>query len=248
MLRKLKAYIVEDNNMNVEILKELIEKYFPNISIIGEATNTKQFVKLLMQNEADIIFLDIELGEQKTSLDILKEFENVDSEIVIISSTEQYALKALNEHTITSYLIKPINLLNFQKTIQKLGKRLDERIEFKMSSNFDRITGEVIAIPGLTTIDIVKFNDILYLEADGKYSKFHLEDGKLKIVSKNIGTYENILPRNIFFRIHHKYILNINKMNSVFRTDGHYCVLKNGKNLPIAKRRIEELRKFLFLK
>lgn len=248
MLHKLKAYIVEDNIMNVEILKELINKYYPDILIIGEAANAEQFVELLIQNDADVIFLDIELGEEKTSLDILKEFDTIDSEIIIISSSEDYALNALNEHNITSYLLKPINLLNFQKTIQKLGKKLDERIEFKGSSNFDSIAGEVIAIPGLTTIEIVKFNDILYLEADGKYTKFHLEDGTSKIVSKNIGSYENILPKNLFFRIHHKYILNINKTHSVFRTDGHYCVLKNGRNLPIAKRRIEELRKFLYLK
>lgn len=248
MSHKLKAYIVEDNNMNVEILKELIDKYYPSISIVGEATNAEEFVELLMQNEADVIFLDIELGEEKTSLDILKEFENIDSEIIIISSSEEYALKALNEHNITSYLLKPINLLNFQSTIQKLDKKMDVKTESNVTSNFDTIAGEVIAIPGLTTIEIVKFNDILYLEADGKYTKFHLEDGTSKIVSKNIGSYENILPKNLFFRIHHKYILNINKTNSIFRTDGHYCVLKNGRNLPIAKRRIEELRKFLYLK
>ncbi|MBG7610984.1 response regulator transcription factor [Polaribacter sp. BAL334] len=247
MSRKLKAYIVEDNIMNVEILKELIDKYYPSISIVGEATNTEEFVELLMQNEADVIFLDIELGQKKNSLDILKEFENIDSEIIIISSSEEYALKALNEHTITSYLLKPINLLDFQKTIQKLGKKLNETIESKTSPNFDTITRDVIAIPGLTMIEIVSLNDILYVEADGKYTKFHLEDGSSKIVSKNIGIYENILPKNLFFRIHHKYILNISKTDNVFRTDGSYCVLKNGKNLPIAKRRMQELRKFLCL-
>lgn len=248
MLNKLKAYIVEDNYMNVEILKELIDKHYPNISIIGEAVNAEQFVELLMLNEADVIFLDIELGEQKISLDILKEFDTIDSEIIIISSSEEYALKALNEHAISSYLLKPLNLLNFQKTIKKLDKKLVQRIESKVSQNFNAISSDVIAIPGLTTIEIVKFNDIMYLEAEGKYTKFHLEDGTSKIVSKNIGSYENILPKNLFFRIHHKYILNINKTNTVFRTDGHYCVLQNGKNLPIAKRRIEELRKFLYLK
>lgn len=245
MLHNLKAYIVEDNNMNVELLKELLAKHFPNISIIGEATNSEQFIGLLLENMADIIFLDIELEEKKTSLDILKEFENIHAEVIITSSSKEYALKAMNEHGITSYLLKPLDILSLHKTILKLIKKIDNKQKSKLTVTPENISGEVVAISSLTSIEIVNINDILYLEADGKYTKFHLEDGITKIVSKNIGSYELLLPKNIFFRIHHKYILNINKTNSVFRTDGHYCVLKNGKNLPIAKRRIDELRKFL---
>lgn len=248
MTQKLKAYIVEDNTMNIETLKELLAKHFPNISIIGEATNTEQFIELLLENMADIIFLDIELEEEKTSLDILKEFENIQAEVIITSSSKEYALKALNEHTITSYLLKPLDILSLHKTILKLVKKLELKTETKLIETQENMSGEVIAIPGLTTIEIVKLTDILFLEADGKYTKFHLEDGTSKVVSKNIGSYELLLPKNIFFRIHHKYILNISKTDSIYRTDGHYCVLKNGKNLPIAKRRIEELRKFLYLK
>ncbi|TXD48172.1 MULTISPECIES: LytTR family transcriptional regulator DNA-binding domain-containing protein [unclassified Polaribacter] len=48
--------------------------------------------------------------------------------------------------------------------------------------------------------------------------------------------------------MHHKYIINIGKTESIYKTDGHYCLLKNTKTLPIAKRRLEEFRKFLSLK
>ena len=91
-------------------------------------------------------------------------------------------------------------------------------------------------------------SEILYLEADGKYTVFYMSDNTKKVVSKNIGEYEKTLPDSIFFRIHHKYIVNLKKVLKINRSDGNYCQLLNGKTLSIAKRRQEELRKFLNLK
>lgn len=249
MIDNLKAYIVEDNEMYIEILKMLLERYYPNISIIGEAANTKQLTDLLISNQADLIFLDIELGEQKTSLDILKEFKNISAEIIITSSSKEYALKALNDHNITSYVLKPIEILNFNKAIRKVEDKINKKNnQQSLPPVSDILADNVIAIPTITTLEIVNINDIFYLEADGKYTIFHLKDNTTKIVSKNIGYYDNILPKNVFFRIHHKYTININKAESLIKTDNFYCLLKNGMNLPISKRRIEELRKFLYLK
>ncbi len=249
MPKKLKAYIVDDDILNIELLKFLINKCNPNISIIGEATNTNDFVGLMLENKADILFLDVDLGEEKTSLDILSDFDNIKAEIIIASSSKEYALKALNEFNIFSYILKPLNVLSLNKVLIKLEKKLE--LEEKTLNNplqNDCLAENVIALPGLTTIEILDINKISYLEADGKYTIFHLCDGSSKIVSKNIGIYDEILPKRIFFRVHHKYLININETEKVFKTDGHYCLLKSGKNVPIAKRRIDELRKYIYLK
>ena len=105
-----------------------------------------------------------------------------------------------------------------------------------------------MAIPTSTSIEFIETNDIMYLEADGKYTVFYLENNSSKMVSKNIGEYEKHLPKDLFFRIHHKYIVNLNKIKVINKSDGNYCQLKDGKSLSIAKRRQDELRKFLNLK
>ncbi|MFT6065450.1 MAG: two-component system LytT family response regulator [Paraglaciecola sp.] len=110
------------------------------------------------------------------------------------------------------------------------------------------INENLIALPNIHSIEFVDTQDILYLEADGNYTIFHLVDNITKVVSKNIGGYEKVLPINFFFRIHHKYIINFNKVSLISKTDGYYCELNNGEALPVAKRRQEELRKFLKLK
>jgi two-component system LytT family response regulator len=226
----------------------LAQKCCSNIEFIGEATNTTEFIDLLLLNKADIIFLDIDLQEEITSLDILNNFKLIAAEIIVITSLEEYAIKALNDYNISSYILKPINILNLQKALHKAQERIKEKERISKPLTLKNLAENVIATSDVQKIEILDIDTIMYLEADGKYTIFHLLNGTSKVVSKNIGSYATILPKNKFFRIHHKYIINIGKTESIYKTDGHYCLLKNTKTLPIAKRRLEEFRTFLSLK
>ena len=245
MIEQIKAYIVEDDQENIDFFKILINGYIPPIKIIGEATNQDEFADLLLKDEADVIFLDIELDEQKTSLEILDDFGGVSAEIVVISGSKEYALKALNEHNIAAYLLKPLSMLSLNKALIKVHKNIEAKKEIQ---KLTAVKTDVIAIPDLTSIEIIKTAQLSYLEAAGKYTVVHLLNGSSRTVSKNLGTYIETLPKHKFFRIHHKYLININETQKIYKTDGYYCMLKSGRNLPIAKRRVEELRKFLHLK
>ena len=107
------------------------------------------------------------------------------------------------------------------------------------------LSEQLIAISTAKTIEFVMVRDILYLEAEGKYTLFHLTNGDSKVVSKNIGEYEKILPQQVFYRIHHKFIVNLQKVQNINKTEGSYCQLVNGISLTIPKRRHDLLRKFL---
>ncbi|WP_397447617.1 LytR/AlgR family response regulator transcription factor [Polaribacter sp. R77954] len=245
MVKELKAYIVEDDKENIEFLKLLVEGYIPPIKIIGEATNELEFVDLLIKDEADIVFLDIELDESKTSLEIMEDHGGISAEIIVVSSSKEYALKAINQYDIAAYMIKPLSMRDLNRALIKAEKKIQEKIEIK---KLKLVKTDVVAIPDFNSIEIVNIVDIIYLEAAGKYTIFHLSNGITRTVSKNLGSYIEILPNNLFFRIHHKFLVNITAVESIFRNQGKYCVLKNGKHLPIAKRRFEEIRKFLSLK
>jgi len=248
MTKQISAYIVEDDLENIELLKHNIKKHCPQIKIVGEANNSEEFIDLLLLNEAEIIFLDIELGEQKTSLDILKDFFNIDPEIIILTSSKDYAINALNDYDISSYVLKPIDGKKLKKAVQKAAENKKEKTKLTAFINNENLADNFIALAGMEKIKIIDIHTIRYIEADGKYTTFHLDDDTSITVSKNIGSYYDILPKNIFFRIHHKFVINIGQTDSIYQTVGYYCVLKNKKILPIAKRRIENFRKFLFLK
>ncbi len=245
---KFKTLIVEDDEINVRLLTLLLAKYFENIEVVGVAKNSLEFTDKYLALKPDILLLDIDLGEQKNTLEILHDIGDFDCEIVITSSHKNYAIKAINEYHVSSYIVKPITINSLNKAIKTCEKKLFEKRILQNTTTETNFATDIIGVPTPTSIDIIEIKDILYLEADGKYTVFHLLDGHSKVGSKNIGYYENFLPQNLFFRIHHKFIVNIKAITKIIRSDGNYCLLKNGKSLSVANRRIENLRKFLQLK
>ena len=114
---------------------------------------------------------------------------------------------------------------------------------------FDNLINEkLIALPLKDKVELFEIKSIMYLEADGKYTTFYFLDENVKVVTKNIGFYEDKLPQDFFFRIHHKFIVNFKLVSGITTSEGNYCILKNNKSLNISKRKLEPLRRFLNLK
>jgi two-component system LytT family response regulator len=248
MQEKFSALIVEDDNINIKLLTVLLEKFCPNIDVVGVAKNTEEFIDLLLSLKPDILLLDIDLGEDKNTLDVLNEVDNLNCEIIITSSHVDFAIKAINEYHVSGYIVKPINSITLTKSVNTAVNSILQKKAWLSKESNNGVSDKILAIPTSTSIEFIETNDIMYLEADGKYTVFYLENNSSKMVSKNIGEYEKHLPKDLFFRIHHKYIVNLNKIKVINKSDGNYCQLKDGKSLSIAKRRQDELRKFLNLK
>ena len=62
-----------------------------------------------------------------------------------------------------------------------------------------------IAISTTQGLQFIKIDDIIYLEASVNYTKFHLASNIKYTVSKTLKDFEDILPIDIFIRIHNFY-------------------------------------------
>jgi two-component system LytT family response regulator len=107
---------------------------------------------------------------------------------------------------------------------------------------------EYVAISSLEEIFFIKMNEIMYCKSEGRYTKFYLENGDVFMSSKNIGEYEDILDKRNFFRVHNSYVINMNFVNRIIKTDGGGSEMKNGFLIPISKRRLEHFYKYIKLK
>ena len=58
---KLKAIIVEDEQVSREILRNYVAKYCPNVELLGEASNINDAHDLILKHELDLVFLDVEM-------------------------------------------------------------------------------------------------------------------------------------------------------------------------------------------
>lgn len=83
----------------------------------------------------------------------------------------------------------------------------------------------------------MNLDHIVHCEARDNYTVFHLDNGETVMTLKNLGHFEDLLPKDRFFRIHKRHIVNMDHVFRVHRMEGAYCQLSNKKNLSISRRR-----------
>jgi len=98
-----------------------------------------------------------------------------------------------------------------------------------------------IAFPTENGFELIKVNSILYCEADSNYCKIVLLGGKKIILSKTLKHVEEMLPSNVFQRIHKSYLVNMNYVNRVNKTNDLIVEMATGETLPVSIRQKENL-------
>ncbi len=241
--------IVDDEIANSNLLKLYIKKHCKYVETLYSAQDIDSAIEQYLEHYPDILILDIELENNTNSFQILEQIPNTNAEVIFVTSHKNYAIQAINAVKPAAYLVKPIKPTDLIVAMDKVIKNIEEKLNSQAIhvANQEQYA-EFVAIPSSNKIDIIHPEDIVYIEADGRYTIFHLTNGNHKIASRNLGEYEKQLDPQQFFRIHHGYIVNLNMVININKSAGNYCELLNGKALPIAKRRQEKLHRFLRIK
>src|SRR5690606_39535082 len=95
----------------------------------------------------------------------------------------------------------------------------------------------LISIPSYNAIDVIPQGKIVYCKSEGKYTNFYCLDKSVYTATKNIGEFERLLNPNLFYRVHNSFIVNIQYVDKIDKEGGGVCKLKDGREIPIAKRR-----------
>jgi two-component system LytT family response regulator len=85
----------------------------------------------------------------------------------------------------------------------------------------------------------------MFCEAEQNYTNIFTSRGETILVSKPISFMEEILPEDIFFRIHKSILVNLNFIKSYNRSEGFQVILENGTTLDVATRRNQKFLKAL---
>jgi two-component system LytT family response regulator len=110
----------------------------------------------------------------------------------------------------------------------------------KILSQHARDNENKIGIAMSDKIVFINVADIIYCEASSAYTNVFLKDGKKMVASKSLGDFEMLLMNHRFFRIHHSYLINLNRIKEFQRHDGGYVTMENGKQLEISRRKRQD--------
>ena len=241
----LSAVIIDDESMARETLRKMLERYFPEtIEVLADADSVKEGVFAIYKHRPELVFLDIEMPEEN-GFQLFKYFRDISFEVIFTTAYKNYTIEAIKVSAL-HYLLKPISYNELREALDLFGKRRlannsNERIS-KLVSSLNPYTDALgkIALPTLDGFQMEKINHILYCEADQNYTRIHTIRGDSLLVSKPLGQMEELLPAEIFFRVHKSYLVNMHFIRSYSKAGGHHILLENGTKLDVATRRNEE--------
>lgn len=211
---KIKAILVDDEESARNILRSLLEKFCPQVTLIEAYKNVQEAVEGIKLHTPDLVFLDIEMPNY-AGYEIIDFFDEVDFEMIFVTAYDKYAIKAF-EVSAVDYLLKPVEIDRLKEAVTRVAARLNlkhskERIKHLQSTLKDGNIGSII-VSDKGYQYTLNLSDIIALEAQESYCKIHTQN-KSFIESKNLKHFERLLVEKLnFVRVHKSWIVNLDHM------------------------------------
>jgi two-component system LytT family response regulator len=234
----LRSVIIDDEPQNAAILKNDLSIHCPPVDIISVCHSAKEGIMAIKKEKPDLVFLDIEMPWMN-GFEMLEMLDVISFSIIFTTAYDQFAAKAFRISAV-DYLLKPIDANDLKEAVKKALQRSEQQrgnihIENLLRNIKQPSSQQKIALPYKEGYEFVEVSHIIYCQAEGAYTKVFLDNKKYILVSKPLGDIEELLPSNIFQRIHHSTVVNLNYVTHFVRSDGGYVKLQTGEQLVVSK-------------
>lgn len=228
-----RAILIDDEPAARRLMRNLLQEHSSTVEVIDEASNGREAIAKIESLQPDLIFLDIQMPDL-TGFEVIERL-NHKPNIIFTTAYEQYAIKAFETFSI-DYLLKPIKEERLQQSIVKLKEfgRLNSVIDVKGLQDIIRQFQAPQRSTALTIrtgdrIILLRYEEIVYLEAQDKYVYIFTADGQKHLTDQSLSSLLEKLPAN-FFRIQKSYIINKDRMKEMHRHfNGRYLFVMNDK-------------------
>ena len=178
-MEKYSCIIIEDEPLALERTKDFVNK-IPFLNLCASFDNALIGLAYLNSNEVDLLFLDINMDEL-SGIELL-ENSKINSQVIITTAYQQYALKGY-ELRVTDYLLKPFTFNRFLQAVNTAQENLSKR-------NIDS-PKDFIFIKTENRLEKIMLNEIIYIEGMRDYRRIHTINKKIMTL-QNFGELEQI--------------------------------------------------------
>jgi two-component system, LytTR family, response regulator len=246
MENRITAILVDDERHSREVLRDLLENFFKEIELVGEAENVEDAYKLVKAKKPQLVFLDIQMPKQ-SGFNLLKKFEEVPFDVIFVTSYDQHAIMAI-KFSALDYLLKPVEVKDLRDAVAKAKKSIINKNKNGMQIvNLLRTTDpdikdRKIAVHVNENVKLLTPNNILYIESDGRYSVITTKENGRFTTAKNLKEFEDYLGNNSeLIRIHRSCMINVNHIKAYGKKEPYFIEMLNGKLFEIARRKKGEI-------
>ena len=217
-MQQIRAIIIDDEPNARIALKGVLEENFPQVEILAECKDVPDAVKTIHKLKPDLVFLDIEMPGYN-GFELLDFFDdhNLQFKIIFVTAYSDYSLRAF-EISAVDYILKPVRAEHIERALKKINLEYitSQKEQIKvLKDNFTNQLDKKIVLQTAETIYVVKMDDIIYLQADGSYTRFYTTSHGVLTITKKLIDFEYLENCGPFFRTHRSYIVNLNFIKKV---------------------------------
>lgn len=201
----IRAVLVDDEPLAREALREALRSE-SDVEIVGEYGDGALFLRDLQRLGPDVVFLDIEMPTL-SGFDILERMRSAGPQpaVIFVTAFDGYAAKAFDVEPV-DYVLKPFDSSRVSRAMMRIRRKVASSATAaapRMSARF--------AVKRDEKIQIVRAEDIHWLEAAGNYARIHLADGA-HLIRRTLNSFEEDLDRSRFVRISRSAIVNLDRV------------------------------------
>src|SRR4030042_1582813 len=205
---RIKCVIIDDEPIARDIIRDYILK-INELKIIEEFNKPTEAITFLNENKTDLLFLDINMPEID-GINFARSLSNPPA-IIFTTAYREFAANGFELQAV-DYLVKPIPFDRFLKAVNHYLKLHRKSFEMTIAETREKPEDEFILLKDNKKTHKVHLSEIKYIESDGDYIRFYLQNRKL-MVRGSLSSMQVTLPPSMFLRIHNSYIINLQKVN-----------------------------------
>lgn len=223
-MNTIKCLIVDDEPIARQIIEGYAKQY-PLLEVVASCEDAMEARIQLQKQPIDLIFLDINMPVID-GIGFLKTLKKA-PQVIFTTAYKEYAIDAF-ELSASDYLLKPFSFERFLMAVDKVAEKLAPATTPTPVAETIPVD-DFMFIKSDNKIFKVAFDDILYLEAFGNYTKVFLSDKQL-MPTATLTSLEEVLPKNRFIRVHRSFIINKNHISHI---EGNRVFIRN-QEVPIS--------------
>lgn len=235
--KKIKCLAIDDEPLALKQLTSYIEK-IPYLELIGGCQSTAEAKEIMEETVIDAIFTDINMPDSSG----LEYIQSLSAPPIVVFTTA-YAEHAIDGYKVgaVDYLLKPFNLDDFTKAADKVREKYELTRDQQASRPYTK--DDCIFVKSEYKLVKINLSTITHIAAMSEYLRIYTTDRKNAIMTlMSMMKLEDRLPDDMFMRIHRSYIINLNMLSEVTKSN---VILDNSTSLPIGNLYRERLIRYI---
>lgn len=239
----MRILIVDDEALARSYLCEQLAA-FPDVTIVGQAANGFEAVKLVDELSPDLVLLDIQMPKL-SGFEVLELLGERAPAVVFVTAYDEFALRAFEIHAV-DYLLKPVEPPRLKSALERATARLQNKSAAPVAPAQSQALAAAARPPGArldrvliredSKVLVLPVEKLDYIEAQDDYLWFNA-DGKRHRKQQTMSDLESQLDPARFVRIHRSYLLNIDRLSrlELYSKDSWLAILTSGAHLPVSR-------------